>query len=148
MLNQYPLWKYLLMLGVVALGVFYAAPNLYAPDPALQISGESSSQVIEAKDLARAGDSLTEAGIDFFGSEVGINGRNALIRLRSREDQLPAQRVVQRALGDSYVVALNLAQTTPDWLDSATASPACNACAASSSLAVGYPNRIRMPSPK
>ena len=40
MLNKYPLWKYLLVLGLVVLGFFYAAPNLYAPDPALQISGE------------------------------------------------------------------------------------------------------------
>ena len=43
MLNRYPLWKNLLLLFLVAFGFFYAAPNLYAPDPALQISGESSA---------------------------------------------------------------------------------------------------------
>ena len=54
MLNKYPLWKYLLVLFVVLLGLFYAAPNLYSPDPALQITGESSAQVIDQKTLDRA----------------------------------------------------------------------------------------------
>ena len=123
MLNQYPLWKYLLMLAFVALGFFYAAPNLYTPDPALQISGESSSQLIDDRVLQRASESLEQAGIRFFGAELGSDGRSALIRLDDRESQLPAQRQVQKALGDGYVVALNLAQTTPSWLSDYGASP-------------------------
>ena len=47
MLNKYPLWKYLLVLSVLCLGFFYAAPNLYKPDPALQITGENSAQLID-----------------------------------------------------------------------------------------------------
>ncbi|MCZ6830824.1 MAG: protein translocase subunit SecD [Gammaproteobacteria bacterium] len=123
MLNQYPLWKYLLMLGFVALGFFYAAPNLYAPDPALQISGQSSSQIIDDRILASASDALQQAGIPFIRTELGAGGRSGLIRLSDREDQLPAQRHVQKALGDSYVVALNLAQTTPQWLSDYGARP-------------------------
>ena len=49
MLNKYPLWKYLLVLIVVLLGIFYAAPNLYKPDPALQIAGESSAQILDSR---------------------------------------------------------------------------------------------------
>ncbi len=116
MINKYPLWKYLLVLGVVLLGFFYAAPNLYRPDPALQISGESSSLTIDARALELATGTLDEAGVDYFGAEIQGEGRNALIRLNSRDDQLPAQRALQRALGDGYIVALNLAPTTPDWL--------------------------------
>ena len=41
MTNRYPLWKNLLILIVVLCGFYYAAPNLYAPDPALQIAGAS-----------------------------------------------------------------------------------------------------------
>jgi preprotein translocase subunit SecD len=123
MLNQYPLWKYLTMLVFVALGFFYAAPNLYAPDPALQISGQSSSKLIDDEVLAGAAAALEEAGIQYFGAEIGADGRNALIRLRDREDQLPAQRELQKNLGDDYVVALNLAQTTPAWLSDYGASP-------------------------
>jgi len=123
MLNKYPLWKNLLVLGIVALGFFYAAPNLYAPDPALQISGQSSSQLIEESTLQRVTAALDDRGMDYFGAEIGGGGRNALIRLRHRDDQLPAQRVVQRTLGDGFVVALNLAPTTPDWLSDFGAQP-------------------------
>ena len=123
MLNRYPLWKYLLVLGVVCLGLLYAAPNLYTPDPALQITGESSAQVIDEATLRRATDALEEAGIDHFGERVDADGRNALIRLRDRDAQLRAQARVSRALGDSFIIALNLAPTTPDWLLAVGAQP-------------------------
>ncbi|MEQ8262828.1 protein translocase subunit SecD [Pseudohaliea sp.] len=123
MLNKYPLWKYLLVLGVVCLGLLYAAPNLYTPDPALQITGESSAQVIDEATLRRATDALEEAGIDHFGEEVDADGRNALIRLRDRDAQLRAQARVARALGDGFIIALNLAPTTPDWLLAVGAQP-------------------------
>lgn len=123
MLNQYPLWKYLLILFLVSVGFFYAAPNLYAPDPAVQISGESSATVIDNRALSIVTKALNAAGIEFFGEEVNDKGSNALVRLRDREQQLPAQKVVQRALGDGYVVALNLASTTPDWLADWGAQP-------------------------
>lgn len=116
MLNKYPLWKYILIAFIVSVGFFYAAPNLYAPDPAVQISGESSSTQIDDETLQRVTGALTAAGIEYFGEEIGNNARNALFRLTNRDDQLPAQRVIQRALGDGFIVALNLASTTPDWL--------------------------------
>ena len=72
MLNKYPLWKYLLVLFVLLLGLFYAAPNLYAPDPALQIAGESSAQLIDEKTLGRALTALDEAGIEHFGETSTI----------------------------------------------------------------------------
>lgn len=123
MLNKYPLWKYLLVLIVVIGGALYAAPNLYAPDPALQIGGESSAQVMDGPTLKRAEEALEEAGIDYFGEEVAENGRSALLRLRDRDVQLRAQAVVSRALGDGFIVALNLAETTPDWLTALGAQP-------------------------
>ncbi|MGB1142030.1 MAG: SecDF P1 head subdomain-containing protein, partial [Halioglobus sp.] len=116
MLNKYPLWKYLIVLAVLMLGFFYASPNLYAPDPALQVTGESSAQVIDQSIIRRAEKALDEAGIEYFGEEVGEKGRNALIRLRDKDAQLPAQAAVARALGDGFIIALNLAPTTPSWL--------------------------------
>lgn len=123
MLNRYPLWKYLLILVVVSIGGIYAAPNLYAPDPAIQISGESSSMVIDQKSLNLAADSLTKAGVVFFGEEVSDKGSSALIRLKERDQQLLAQKTIQRALGDGYIVALNLASKTPEWLQAWGAEP-------------------------
>ena len=123
MLNKYPLWKYLLVLFVLLLGLFYAAPNLYAPDPALQITGESSALQIDDKTWQRALAALDDAGIEHFGEVINPNGRNALLRLTDVGEQLRAQAVVARALGDGYIVALNLAPTTPQWLSDFGAQP-------------------------
>ena len=123
MLNKYPLWKYLLILFVLLLGLFYAAPNLYTPDPALQIAGESSAQKIDQNTLQRALTALETAGIEHFGEEISANGQSALLRLKSADAQLVAQATVARALGDGYIVALNLAPTTPKWLSSYGAQP-------------------------
>ncbi|GAB3100730.1 protein translocase subunit SecD [Pseudomaricurvus hydrocarbonicus] len=121
MLNRYPLWKYLLVLIVAALGVIYSAPNLYAPDPAVQISGNSGATVIDERTLAMATKALDDAGIQYFGEES--NGKSALLRLKDTEQQLAAKEAIQRSLGYNYVVALNLAPTTPEWLRSFGAEP-------------------------
>ena len=122
-MNRYPLWKNLLILLVALSGFYYAAPNLYAPDPALQIAGASSSQQIDDRLLSRAQGALDEAGIGFFGEVLQNQGKSALIRLNDREQQLRAQSILSRELGDGFIVALNLAPTTPDWLMEGGATP-------------------------
>ncbi len=120
-MNHYPLWKYLLILLVIAVGTIYALPNLYAPDPAVQVSGQSSGADIGEQVIEKMTRSLKDAGIEYFGAEA--NGESGLIRLKNREQQLPAKRLIQQALGSDYIVALNLAPTTPDWLADLGASP-------------------------
>ena len=122
MLNKYPLWKYLLIVVVLAIGFIYSAPNLYPDDPAVQISGASSALHVSQADLDRVTKALTDAGIAVKGGSLGVKG-SALVRLTNQEDQLPAKDVARKALGDDYVVALNLAQTTPQWLRNLGASP-------------------------
>ena len=123
MLNKYPLWKYLLIVSVLAIGLVYSIPNLYPDVPAVQISGASSALSIEQADVDRASKALQDAGIAVKAASIDERGRGGLIRLTKQDDQLPAKDIVRRALGDDYVVALNLAQTTPDWLRSLGASP-------------------------
>lgn len=122
-MNKYPLWKYLLIAFVLLIGFFYAAPNLFAPDPAVQISGESSATVIESSTLSIATKALDEKGIQHFGEAIADKGKSGLIRLRDREQQLVAQAIIQRAVGDGFVVALNLAPTTPHWMAVLAAQP-------------------------
>nr|WP_314481185.1 protein translocase subunit SecD [uncultured Pseudomonas sp.] len=122
MLNKYPLWKYALILLVLAIGFIYSAPNLYPDDPAVQISGASSALQVNQADLDRVSKALVDAKIAVKGVSLGEKG-SGLIRLTNQEDQLPAKDVVRKALGDDYVVALNLAQTTPQWLRNLGASP-------------------------
>jgi len=121
MLNKYPLWKYLLIIAVLALGLVYSAPNLYPDDPSIQITGTSAALRIDEATVEKAAQALQAAGITVKASE--ITERGGLLRLTQLADQLPAKDIVRRALGDEYVVALNLAPTTPDWLRSIGASP-------------------------
>ena len=123
MLNRYSLWKNLLILCVALFGLYYAAPNLYAPDPALQIGGASGSQSVDDQVLMRASEALQAADIAYFGEKIEPSGKTALIRLLRRDDQLRAQAILGRELGDAYIVALNLAPTTPEWLKRGGAQP-------------------------
>ena len=123
MLNRYSLWKNLSILCVALFGLYYAAPNLYAPDPALQIGGASGSQEIDYQVLERASDALQAADIEHFGEKIQPSGKTALILLLQRDDQLRAQAILGRELGDAYIIALNLAPTTPEWLKRGGAQP-------------------------
>ncbi|MBT8139397.1 MAG: protein translocase subunit SecD [Gammaproteobacteria bacterium] len=121
-MNRYPLWKYLILLVALALGLIYALPNVYAPDPAIQISGQSSSLQIGEAELANVRTALAEKNIEF--KSVVLEDNRVLVRLPSREAQLLAKTAAQNTLGlDNYVVALNLAPTTPQWLRSIGAGP-------------------------
>jgi len=121
MLNKYPLWKYVLIALILCVSFIYSAPNLYPDDPAIQISGNSTALEVGDADLQRAASALEQAGIQVKAAE--LSQRSGLIRLTKQDDQLPAKEVVRKALGDNYVVALNLAQNTPQWLRSLGASP-------------------------
>lgn len=121
MLNRYPLWKYILLIITTILSLLYAVPNFYQPDPAVQVSGSSSGAIIDATVLGKVEAALKDAKIDYFGAEA--NGKTALIRLHKDEDQPGARRRIQQTLGDDYIVALNRASTTPNWLRSLGAVP-------------------------
>ena len=119
MLNKYPLWKYLLIVAILSISFIYSAPNLYPDDPAIQVTGASSALQIEQADLDRATAALTAAGIEV--KSAALETRGGLLRLLHRDDQ--PRKICRKALGDEYVVALNLAATTPQWLRSLGASP-------------------------
>ena len=119
--NKFPLWKNVLILLVVTFGFIYAAPNLYPPDPAVQLSGQSGAMVIDQAILDKVESSLDEAGIEYFAGEA--DGSTALVRLRDGGLQLRAKEVIQAEMGGDYIVALNLAPTTSDWLLSLGGAP-------------------------
>jgi preprotein translocase subunit SecD len=119
--NKFPLWKNIMLLVVVAFAFIYAAPNLYPPDPALQLSGQSSAMQIDGAVLKKVEKALDAANIDHFSGEA--DGESALIRLTDAKLQMRAKQVVQAEMGGEYVVALNLAPTTPEWLSSLGGSP-------------------------
>jgi preprotein translocase subunit SecD len=119
-LNRTGLGKTLLLLVVLVFGAIYAIPNLYPPDYALQLSPREDAEQPLREAFAVAQQALAEAGLSSFGAEQ--DGRAALLRFSSNEAQLRAQEVVKEALvrsgfGDNFIVAMNLASTTPAWLE-------------------------------
>ena len=119
--NKFPFWKNILIILVVFLGFIYAGPNLYPPDPAVQLSGQSGAMLIDQAVLDKASAALDSAEIQYFGAEA--DGESALLRLNDIAQQLRAKEVIQAEMGGDYIVALNLAQTTPNWLSMLGASP-------------------------
>ncbi|MDV3237695.1 MAG: protein translocase subunit SecD [Gammaproteobacteria bacterium] len=120
MINQYPLWKYVLIVVVLVVGVVYALPNLYGEDPAIQVSATRTEKVDEAI-RGRVLDALRDAGITPKADELGDD--RLLVRFDDTEDQLQAADRVEKALGGKFVVALNLASAEPGWLQSLNAIP-------------------------
>ena len=119
-MNQYPLWKNLLIVITLIASIFYALPNLYGEDPALQISSSRSAPLDEAAQT-RVQEALKRTGIPFGATEKVANG--VLIRFNDTGSQLKAKDLMSEALGNGYVVALNLAPKTPGWLTALGAAP-------------------------
>ena len=120
MLNRYPLWKYLMVIAVITISFLYAAPNLFGEDPALQVSGSRGTQVTPAV-LTQAQQTLSKAGIAV--KSAALADDQLLIRFRNTDDQLKGKDLVADALGDGYITALNLAPSTPSWLEAIGAGP-------------------------
>ena len=118
---HYPAWKYILIAVVLAFCSIFALPNLYPDEPAVQITGATAGTELTDAVLTQAQSALSNAGLEHHGGSFENN--SALVRLKTPEDQLKAQEVLRRDLGENYVVALNLAQTTPEWLKNLGAKP-------------------------
>ena len=118
---HYPAWKYILIALVLTIAGLYALPNLYPDEPAVQITGASAGTELTSDVLVQSQALLDKAGLAYHDGSFANN--SALIRLNTAEDQLKAQETLRQNLGENYVVALNLAQTTPQWLKSIGAKP-------------------------
>ena len=120
MLNRYPLWKNLMVIFLVAIGILYALPNLYGEDPAVQISGtrgqEADSGVLSEVQTVLKDNHLTT-------KSVVLENGSILVRFDNTDAQLLAKDKITEKLGTNYSVALNLAPATPKWLSSIGGNP-------------------------
>lgn len=131
-MNRYPLWKYIVIVVALVIGLVYTLPNFYGESPAVQVSsGKATVKVTEqtlktVEDLLRNAD-LHPNGIFF---EQGAQQNTVRVRFEptEAEEQLQAREVLEKALNPNredpaYVVALNLTPNTPQWLLSIRALP-------------------------
>lgn len=112
-MNEFPRWKYWLVIVALLLGTLYALPNLYPKEPAVQIS-PGRGAVVDTALKEKVQGVLETQKIAF--KSIEIEGERMLVRLASNEQQTPAADALRAGLGDNYTVALNLASTVPHWL--------------------------------
>src|SRR5210317_1905735 len=118
--NQYPLWKNLLVVIVVLVGLVYALPNVFDQDPAMDVSGTRGAQV-DSVTQDRIKELLDGANIAIKSQDLGIN--KLLLRFADSETQLRAKEVLEVGLGSDYTYALTLSTDVPGWLRSVGALP-------------------------
>lgn len=121
-MNRYPLWKNLLVIFAVIIGVVYTAPNFFGESPAVQITPAKTSTKVDAALLGKVEAVFKSEKIPFEG--VYLDARGVKARFTNTDTQIKAKDALVSALGtDDYTVALNLLSRTPDWLLSLGAKP-------------------------
>ncbi len=119
-MNKYPLWKYLLLIGMAVLAFIYALPNVFGEDPAVQVSAKNNAEITENV-LTQVKNVLATQHIRSISAEK--EEHSLLIRFANTTDQLKARDAIKAMLIDDYIVALNLAARTPAWLAALGAKP-------------------------
>lgn len=119
-MNRYPLWKYLLVAGVLVVGTLYALPNLFPGQPAVQVSREDGEAV--SKGLENRVEGALQSK-DIKPRSIRFNEGKMLARMPDTDVQLRAADQLKRKLGDDYIIALNIAPSTPGWLRAINAQP-------------------------
>ena len=117
---EFPRWKYVLILIVVLASALYALPNLYPQDPSVQITANRGFAIDDAL-RARIDTALKQAGVQ--PKQIEVDDGTLLVRLPGLDEQTKANDALRQALGEDYLVALNLASTVPDWLGNLGARP-------------------------
>ncbi|ENM5897995.1 protein translocase subunit SecD [Vibrio mimicus] len=120
MLNRYPLWKYLMVMFTIAIAALYALPNIYGEDPAIQITGARGASV-DMSTLDAVTSALDKAHLSK--KSIALENGSILVRFNDTDTQISARDIISEALGNDKIVALNLAPSTPGWLESIGAAP-------------------------
>ncbi len=120
-MNRYPLWKYLLIAATLILGTLYTLPNFFGETPAVQVSTNRQSIVINEQTEQRINQALQQAGIATDGMFIADNSLK--VRFKDAETQLKARDVIENALGEGYITALNLIADSPEWVAKIKANP-------------------------
>jgi preprotein translocase subunit SecD len=119
-MNQYPIWKNLMVLVVVLVGALYALPNLFGQDPSMEISATRDA-VVDQSTQSRVEQALEQ--LEISAKRMEMRQQKLLVRFNTSEDQLKAMDHIAAALGEDYTPALTLAPDLPDWLSGLGAEP-------------------------
>ncbi len=125
-MNRYPVWKYVILVIALLLGVIYTLPNFFGEAPAVQVSSAKATIKVDTSTLQKLEDALKSSGVT--PQSVALEGGSIRARFESTDQQLKAKDAIQKALipdatDPQFVVALNLVSRSPAWLTALHASP-------------------------
>ncbi|MDC7704955.1 protein translocase subunit SecD [Vogesella indigofera] len=120
-MNRFPIWKYLVIAVVLIVSTIYTLPNFFGETPAVQISSTRQSATVDTALMARVETVLQQQGIKPAG--LFLDGNSLKVRFNDPDTQIKARDIIQQALGDTYIIALNLLAASPEWLSKLHANP-------------------------
>src|ERR1700692_905780 len=120
-MNRYSAWKYILIGVAMLVGIVYTLPNFFPEVPAVQVSTSKANVKVDTSTLQTVEDTLKAANITFTGETIDPTGIK--VRLIDTDTQLRAKDVLQKKLGDDFIVAMNQRSSSPRWLASIGALP-------------------------
>lgn len=120
-INQFPLWKNLLIVIILALAIFYALPNVFGKSPALQISQKDGDVTTQL--LVSVENTLAKDKISYQKADIADDKSNIAITFKDVEEQLKAKKVLKDSLSDDYIIAMNMLSNSPNWLSALGANP-------------------------
>lgn len=129
-MNRYPLWKYLIVLVALLLGILYTLPNFFGESPAVQVTSTNVTRKVDENTLRQIENLLAQEQIPYTGAYYSMSNSigNVRVRFATPDLQLKAKDVIEKALirnpeEPEYTVALNLLSDSPDWLTALNARP-------------------------
>ncbi|ASG68214.1 protein translocase subunit SecD [Francisella halioticida] len=120
-INQFPLWKNLLIVFILALALFYAVPNIFGKSPALQISQKDGDVNIQL--LVKIENTLNKSAVAYEKAHITNNKDNVSITFKDVEEQLKAKKILKESLSGNYIIAMNMLSNSPGWLSALGANP-------------------------
>ncbi|WP_434777325.1 protein translocase subunit SecD [Neisseria sp. Ec49-e6-T10] len=120
-MNRYPLWKYILIVAVLIIAAIYTAPNFFGETPAVQVSTNRQAIKINEDTLTKVSDALSQAKINNEG--IFLDSGSLKVRFKNTDSQLKAKDVIEKTLGDNYIIALSLMSDSPVWMNKIKAKP-------------------------
>jgi preprotein translocase subunit SecD len=120
-MNRYPLWKYILVLTALLLGLVYSMPNIFGESPAVQITTAKATTKLDPALLGKVEDALKQENIKI--DAIFMDSTGVKVRFADADTQIKAKDVLKSHLGKDYVIALNLISRSPTWLTNIHARP-------------------------
>ena len=120
-MNRYPLWKYILVLTVLLLGLVYSMPNIFGESPAVQITTAKATTKLDPALLGKVEGALNQENIKI--DAIFMDSTGVKVRFADADTQIKAKDILKNNLGKDYVIALNLISRSPSWLSNIHARP-------------------------